>query len=332
MLSSFRVDRRWVSQVSRTLLLLVAPCWGVAAQHYQITTFFIPPPPKNVPGTGPLGINATGTVVGYFGFHKGDYVFDQGFVRLPDGTLRYPIIDPNDKSGRFTYVYAVNDSGLMAGYYSAASDHGFLLNDGVFTDISEAQGGNTRIYGLNNSGDFCGTFGGQSPPEHGFISTAGVLEQVDIPGHAKTWVTSLGSDGASVGVAFPPASFYAVAFVRGPRGAVHIFQAKGAGARGTWPTGINTDARIIVGYYYDSSGGVHSFVFHYLKSLDSTGPLGSRAPAGAEPEEIELAEVRAAASGATTITGVNAGGVITGYWQDPNRSYASYGFIGTPVQ
>lgn len=175
----------------------------VMAQKYQITKFYIPPPPKNRPGTSASGINLQGMVVGEYGFSEGELTYDRGFLRLPDGTLQYPIIDPNDPDGRATYATGINGSGVISGYYFASQEHGFLLNNGNFTDVSEIDGGRTRIYSINDSGDFCGAFGDRDPPQHGFISTGGNLTQVDVPDESVTWVTALGSDGAAVGEAFP---------------------------------------------------------------------------------------------------------------------------------
>ncbi len=257
--------------------------------------------------------------------------YARGFLRLPDGTLQYPIIDPSDPDGRATFVTGINDSGVISGYYSTFQEHGFLLSNGVFTDISEIQGGSTAIYSINNNSDFCGAFGPQIPLQHGFISMGGNLTQVDVPGYSQTDVAALGADGSSVGVAFSQGQ-QLVAYVRGPKGTLHLFEAKGAGVLGTRPTGINTQAQLIVGSYYDTSFVVHGFVLHYKRSLDEAGPLATAGAPAQGPENIDVTVVNNQTTGDTFITGVNANGAITGYWQDPVHGSGAFGWIGTPIQ
>lgn len=310
-------------------LAFLAPA---VAQGYQITKFYVEPAPGVKPATTPAGINSAGAVVGSFGFSHDELPYMRGFIRMPDGTLHYPIIDPNDIDHQFTALTSVNDSGVIAGYYISAADHGFLLSGATFTDIDLDPGGSTAILSINNNGDYAGAIGPEAGPSHGFISIGGNVTQVDIKGYASTLVTSLGDDGASVGFAIPPKSNVAVGFVRAPGGGIHRFSAAGAAFLGTYPTGINTEAKLIVGYSYDSRGVVRGFVFHYTKALDEVGPLAGADAAPGALEVIDAVKLDAAAKGNTFITGVNANGVITGYWQDPATGAGPFGFIGTPIQ
>lgn len=307
-----------------------------AQQKYQITKFYVPPPPRNFPVTKPAGINDQGEAAGIFAFHVGDLGDVQGFLRLPDGTLQYPITDPNDAQGRDTNLTGINDSEVISGYYSnSQQEHGFLWSNGIFTDISEIQNGATRIYSLNNSGDFCGAFGQEEPLRDGFISIGGNLIQVNAPNATYTRVSSLGSDGSAVGIGFGVSGLAAVSFVRGPKGALSTFQAKNANpAFGTFAMGINTQAQLIVGYYYDESLRVHGFVLHYTRPLDELDALAVRSGTPtAGPAQIDATVIDAHPNGNTYITGVNANGVIVGYWQDPQDSVnGTFGFIGTPIQ
>ena len=81
----------------------------------------------------------------------------------------------------------------------------------------------------------------------------------------------------------------------------------------------------MVGSYYDASGTVHSFVYNYGASIDTQFPSASALPAVIDPVTID-----AGSGGDTYITGVNAKGVITGYFTSHGLR-GSYGFIGTPV-
>lgn len=314
-------------------MALVA-AFPLAAQKYQITAFYIPPEFHSPIHTDAKGVNIQGEAVGIYGFSEGQASTELGFARLPDGTLQYPIVDPNDFNRNRTFVTGINDSGVISGFYLSIQEDGFLLSNGTFTDISEIQNGNTRVLSINNNGDFCGTFGDQDPPQNGYISIGGNLTQVNVPGFALTSVAGLGLDGASVGYGAAANNFAAVGFVRSPKGGLAKFQAKNANpAFGTFPTGINTQAQLIVGYYYDQLLRVHGFVFHYTGPLDERAALGTvSGSAVAGVAIVDVIDVDAATTGDTYINGVNANGVITGYWQSPQGRRPAFGFIGTPIQ
>ena len=272
------------------------------------------------------GTNIGGTAVGNYAIDQNDLRFVKGFVCNPDGTLQYPISDPNDPNGQNTYLWGINDAGTAAGYYFGTVEHGFLYNNGNFTDISEIENGNTRLYSVNNNGDFAGALGDQDPPQHGFVSIGGVVTQVDLPGASATEIIALADDGSSVGIGI--ANGTAIAFVRSASGKIHTFQAKNSAPPGTVASGINSEAKLIVGYYYDTPGQVHGFVFRYTGSLDDEGIFGpSNQAAYATPARLNVTEISTGQSGDVYINGVNANGVITGYWAQA----AGIGLIGTPI-
>ncbi len=314
------------------LAALLAALPLAAKQRYQITKFYVPGPPHQYPYTSAQGINIGGMTVGFYSTAVGEFTFNKGFIRNPDGTLVYPISDPNDPKGQNTYLWGINDAGTIAGYYFGTVEHGFLYNNGNFTDISEIENGNTRLYSVNNNGDFAGALGDQDPPQHGFVSVGGAVTQFDVPGAGPTWVMSLADDGSSCGVAFASGTGNNIAFVRSASGKIHTFQAKNASPAGSWATGINSEAKLIVGFYYDTAGRVHGFVLHYTGSLDDEGVFGpsNQSPSGA-PARLNVAEIQAGQSGDVYINGVNANGIITGYAQ-PGLLNTAIGFIGTPIQ
>ena len=80
----------------------------------------------DVPGSigySVAGINDEGTIAGTW---TADGVTFDGFIRSPRGLITAPVIEPNDNEG-FTVVRAINDEGVVAGFYGAAIGHGFLL-------------------------------------------------------------------------------------------------------------------------------------------------------------------------------------------------------------
>ncbi len=151
---------------------------------------------------------------------------------------------------------------------------------------------------------------------------------MDLPGASATEIIALADDGSSAGIAFANGTGTAIVFVRWASGKIHTFQAKNSAQPGTVASGINSEAKLIVGYYYDTPGQVHGFVFHYTGSLDDEGIFGpSNQAASGAPARLNVAEIQAGQSGDVYINGVNANGVITGYWAQA----AGIGLIGTPI-
>lgn len=302
----------------------------LAAQNYNVITFSVPDPPTKY--THGLGISDLGVAVGYYEIPHGTGVpYYRGFIRQADGTLQYPIIDPNDIGGNNTEAWAVNASGTVAGGYLSPDGrgHGFLLSGGNFTTIDEIVDGETVILTLNNGGDYGGTFGPSWPPANGFISIAGAVTQINVPGASATSVTGLASDGSSVGTAQTGSGF--VSFIRGPNGNLHLFQIAKS-VDGTYATAINSEKQLIVGYYYDSAGLAHGFVYHYPHPLDAAGtdPSPSAALVVEHPEVVTIDG--SSGRGFTYPFGVNSSGVISGTWQGDRSHSHVFGFIATPVQ
>ncbi len=86
------------------LAALLAALPLAAQQRYNFTKFYVPPPPKQYPGTMAQGTNIGGTSVGNYAIDQNDLRFVKGFIRNSDGTLVYPISDPNDPNGQNTYL------------------------------------------------------------------------------------------------------------------------------------------------------------------------------------------------------------------------------------
>jgi len=75
-----------------------------------------------------------------------------------------------------TYVYGINDSGQVAGYFTdSAGGYGFIDADGVFTAISAPGSSQTYVIGINDSGQVVGYDGGA------FVYTGGEFNTIDNP-------------------------------------------------------------------------------------------------------------------------------------------------------
>jgi len=322
---------RWFARGLAALISAVACCLVASAQGYTVSTFAVPDPPSVSTYAG--GISDAGVIVGVYDVPQQFGVFHRGFIRQADGTLLYPIVDPNDVKGQATLPWAINSAGVVAGYFVSRADgrmHGFLLDNGTFTTVDEIANGDTFIYALNNNGDFGGAFGPGPGAGTGFISVAGEVTQVNVPGSVTTTVAGLALDGSSVGNTDTGKQIFG--FLRGPKGTIHAFQVSKA-VYGTYATAINSELQLVVGYYYDSAGHAHGFVYHYPHPLDATGP-DSPPSAGLVVEHPDVIPIDGSSgTGSTYPEGVNSSGVISGWWQgDRHRRNRTYGFIATPAQ
>lgn len=145
------------------------------------------------------GINDAGDVVGSILLDMVDYA--NGFERYADGSVSMPIVFPG--SGvRDTVATAINNEGTLAGWYadSTGTPHGFFLSQGVFTSYDHPDAVSTRINGINDAGDFVGTYTQTGGIQHNFASIGGELSEIIIP--RTTTVaqpTDINNRGAIVG-------------------------------------------------------------------------------------------------------------------------------------
>src|SRR5215831_4691136 len=147
--------------ISILAVLFVFPVMGTFAQQARrsgsievITTFDYPGAGNN---TLPQKINERGDIVGVFIDSNG---VTSGFVRFSDGSFSDPIVDPNDTVG-FTEARGINNPRTVVGDYATSDGnlHGFFLSGGgTFTGFDVPGAVFTAVLGINNSGDFAGTF------------------------------------------------------------------------------------------------------------------------------------------------------------------------------
>ncbi len=135
----------------------------------------------NGPGateTTPMGINASGEVVGTF-YNGG---LSHGFS-YTGGILTQ--IDVPGTIGS-TSVNGINDSGQIVGAYG---NQGFLYQSGVFTTINVPGALGTSLAGINNNGDIVGNYSlaGDAPGAcHSFLYKSGAFTTISVPGASCT--------------------------------------------------------------------------------------------------------------------------------------------------
>jgi hypothetical protein len=242
-------------------LLMMAATATVAAEPVAFTSFDIPGATTYfVPG-----INDEGVVVGLWFAADGSEI---GFIRSPDGHITTPIVDPNDNTG-VTVLRAINDEGVIAGFYGANAANGFLLTDGKFRTVDFPGAVSTAVRGINNLGDVSGAYsiGDLDADEFGFIiPRRGPPISFKLPDPAATGIVAGGiNDLRQLVGYYTDATSTLVGFLRQPSGQVVsiIFP----GALSTQVFGIN-DCGILVGAWGDGStehgfygrpGNLHSF-------------------------------------------------------------------------
>ena len=137
------------ARVVKLTLLMMGATASVAAEPVAFTSFDI----SGATSYFVPGINDEGVVVGSWIAADGSTV---GFIRSPDGHISTPIVDPNDNSG-VTVLRAINDEGVIAGFYGAIVNNGFLLTEGKFRTVDFPGAASTLLRGINNLGDLSWT-------------------------------------------------------------------------------------------------------------------------------------------------------------------------------
>jgi probable HAF family extracellular repeat protein len=142
-------------------------------------------------------LNDSGAMAGYSYSDSGLYT---GFI-YSDGDFT-TVADPNVSTGAGTLAEGINDSGEVVGYYSATaggSASGFLLDDGVYTDIAVPGAVNTYAFGINDQGDIDGSYSGSDGLAHGFLLSGGVFQTIDFAGAAQTALIGINNSDQLVG-------------------------------------------------------------------------------------------------------------------------------------
>jgi hypothetical protein len=185
----------------------------------------------------------------------------QGFEILPNGTIKSPIVDPNDTLNN-TATVGINNAGTVVGDYEntvggADTFHGFqLAPDGTFTTFDEGEAGvSTGIQAINDNGDIAGDFGSSVQPSQGFLlPKGGKLVTFGVPGLA-TFPQAMNNSDTVVGV-YQDASGNYHSFMRTVDGTLTTFDFPRAVS--THAEGINNFGTID-GYFTDTAGKTHGF-------------------------------------------------------------------------
>jgi hypothetical protein len=249
------------ARVAKLALLMLAATAAFAAEPVAFTSFDIP----GATDYFVAGINDEGVVAGSWFAVDGSEV---GFIRSPDGHITTPIVDPNDNS-RTTTLRAINDEGVIAGFYGANVNNGFLLTEGKFRTMDFPGAVSTLLRGINNLGDLSGTYSivDLNADEFGFIiPRRGPPISFKLADPTGTGIVVGGiNDLRQLVGYYTDATSTLVGFLRQPSG--QFVSIIFPGALSTQIDGIN-DCGIVVGVWGDGStahgfygrpGNLHSF-------------------------------------------------------------------------
>jgi hypothetical protein len=188
-----RNNKRMKRIIYSTFAVFALACFALAQQAPDsvsirvITTF-------DYPGTGnstfPQKINDTNDIAGGF---DSSAVATRGFVRFSDGTFSAPIVDPSDTCFlHYTLASGINNSRLICGNYHGggvpcfANSYGFFLMGHTFSNYVNGSSV-TTLGGVNNVGDFAGSFREGAIPIIGFVSLGGTITSFSVPGSLDTF-------------------------------------------------------------------------------------------------------------------------------------------------
>jgi hypothetical protein len=277
------IPKRAGATAVKLALLMMAATATAAAEPVSFTSFDIP----GATSYFVAGINDEGVAAGTWVTAGGS---DVGFTRSPDGSMRTPIVDPNDDSG-VTVLRAIDDEGVIAGFYGANVSNGFLLTEGKFRTVDFPGAAATALRGINNLGDVSGTYSivDLNADEFGFIiPRRGPAISFTLPDPTGTGIVVGGiNDLRQLVGYYTDATSRLVGFLRQPSGEFVgvIFP----GAVITQVLGIN-DCGIVVGTYGDGStahgfygrpGNLHSVDFPgaidtFAQGINNEGRISGR--------------------------------------------------------
>jgi hypothetical protein len=306
------MSRIHVKVASALLLGTLLSCSAQA--QYTFTTLDVPGFQGHTYG---IGINKTGLIAGHV------------FITLSNGYEIYKY-DPSTGQGSSfavpgastTVAGGINDNNEVSIWFVASqNDYGGVVEpNGSYSYFSLTNPSNivAMVGGITNnvngSYQITGTTGGTTlPGNSGFIRNSnGTYSTFTIPNgsttQSSTYSVGINSGGVVAGnytyFTGPNSAIY-YGFTRSPNGSYSTIAYPGAGAGGTYATGIN-DNDVVVGYFYDSNVHAHGWVLN--------GSTFTRV------------DVPGATS--TYVNGLNISGQLVGTFTDGNGYHA---FIATPT-
>lgn len=284
----------------------------------QFVDFDAPAADPVVGCTCPVAVNDLGIIAGWA--VDGDYIY-HGFLRYPSGAS-VTIDAPGAIYG--TKVQNINDLGVITGTWIDSQEvtHGFVRTlDGHFTSFDAPSSGDDGLDGegtfplsINNFGIIVGYATDSNGLNHGFLRTAqGKFTMFDVPNAigsllynafvndreivAGTWIDRHSDEC--------PCDIEA-GYQRAPNGTFSVYQGPYGPLQDVQVYGLNIEGTA-VGWYADTNDYAHAFARY------SNG---------------HFVKINVASALESIGSGINATGVVTGFWIDANGAY--HGFLWSP--
>lgn len=234
--------------------------------------------PANLPDsaqTQATGINAAGTISGFWAPTNTGTDANYGFIRFKDHTnfIYYSVNDPLAASSPpVNQVLGVNNKDIAVGFYldgavPTPAPHGFVYNAVSATLLPFNIGGSVSdaATGINNNNEISGFYTDAKGVTHGFLKplTGGVAVRFTVPGATTTQFLGVNDNGMAVGFYIGTDTFpHGITF--NPANAQWVEVNDPNGAMGTTLNGIN-DKGEIVGFYTDAAGNTHGMLVTGVK-------------------------------------------------------------------
>ena len=133
---------------------------------------------------------------------------------------------------------------------SDANDHGFFLSGGTFTEYDVPGALSTDVFGINDAGDFTGTFSDDDVTQQAFVSVGGTVTSFSVPGATATLAYQINNSKRLVVGYYIDSSGILHGYYRDANGALH-FPIDPSGSVQTILFGDN-NRNWVVGRYADS--------------------------------------------------------------------------------
>jgi len=287
----------------RTPIFVVALISLIGSNAVRAATFTTIIDPANPTFTEALGINNSGTVVGY-----GNASTPNGFVLTPPSTFTRQNF-PGADGG--TQVHGIDSAGHTVGSSTTSgSTSGFYQSGGAFTAVNQPGTVFNQLLGINQAGTTAAGYASSTDTsgatgQHAYtynISGQTFTPVSSLPTNTNSQATGVNNSGMIVGFYQLLSGKYSAFTDVG--GTITSFLVPGS--QSTQALGVN-DLGQIVGDYVDSSGTMFGF-------LDTGGTFTTINPPGAT---------------STTANGINDLDQIVGFYTDANG--ATLGFETTVV-
>ncbi|MFL6546729.1 MAG: hypothetical protein ACJ8LM_16325 [Candidatus Udaeobacter sp.] len=174
---------------------------GFILDFFGLTLFQVPAGSR----TDANGINNSDSVVGRDG--------GSGYIRSSTGVVS--LIDVANSF--FTEANGINNAGDIVGAYgdlASGNRHGFLLRQGVFSDVLYPESLFTEASGINDLGDIVGDYTDSQSGVHGFVLSNSTYSTLDFPGANFTVALGINDSGSIVGLYWTGVS--AIGFIASP--------------------------------------------------------------------------------------------------------------------